>query len=372
MTQADPLSLLPLTENDISASRTTLIGGTPHLVQGVSLRVMGVPITVYLTQALADTYASIARLTRVAQLALLLCLILCGTALPLMLKKSLRPLKKLTKITQTIAAGRYDLRADIPSLDEVGELSASFDRMAETVEQKIESLEDTAKRRELLLGALTHEMKTPMTAIIGYAQSLLSMPLSERDKLDAANEIYEAARRTERLSQKMMQLISLTESPALVQRNLDVPTLFEQVERAVSPMLTQKRMTLTLRPNAATLHGDGDLLFSLMTNLIDNAIKASPEQSTVVLSAEPMEGHVRLTVSDHGSGIPADKIALVTEPFYRVDKARSRKSGGAGLGLSICRMIAEAHGGTLSIESTLGEGTTITIDLPNEKEAAHA
>ncbi len=365
ITQSDPLSLLPMTENDLQGRRTLRMGDTPFLVQGVNLEVLNTPVTVYLTQDLSATYGQITQLTQAAQLALFICLILCSTLLPILFRNSLRPLRKLTNVTHKIANGEYALRADIASTDEVGELSASFDRMADTVEQKIQSLEDTAKRLELLLGALTHEMKTPMTAIIGYSQSLLTMPLTEESKMDAANEIYEAARRTERLSQKMMQLIAMTEYPALSKRSCETAIFFDAVKQAVQSTLESKSLTLKSIIESATIYGDTDLLFTLLTNLIDNAAKASQPGSTITLTARPMSNAVRLSVSDEGSGIPADKIALVTEPFYRVDKARSRKLGGAGLGLSICQMIAEAHGSKLHIESLVGVGTTISVDLPN-------
>lgn len=103
------------------------------------------------------------------------------------------------------------------------------------------------------------------------------------------------------------------------------------------------------------------MLFCFLTNVVDNAIKASPAHAVIRLSASKEGRRQVLAVADAGGGIPADKIHLVTEPFYRVDKARSRKLGGAGLGLSLCRMIAEAHGGQLEIQSEVGKGTTVSM-----------
>ena len=240
--------------------------------------------------------------------------------------------------------------------------------MAETVEQKISDLEETARRREMLLGALTHEMKTPMTAIIGYSGSLLSMPLTEEGRLEAAHEIHEAAKRTERLSQKMMQLISMQENPVRLNRTINAEELIEKVIAAMTPAAKEKQIELQTVLEADTLTGDPDLLFSLLTNFIDNAIKASPENTAIRLTADTSNSLQTVTVIDQGSGIPADKITLVTEPFYRVDKARSRKLGGAGLGLSLCQMIAQAHGGRLEIQSEVGKGTTISMVWPMEAQ----
>ena len=182
--------------------------------------------------------------------------------------------------------------------------------------------------------------------------------------MEAAHEIHEAALRTERLSQKMMQLIAMTDCPVLVWQSIDAARLAETVEKATQPMLSGRGVSLTIHREGDTLRGDADLLTSLLTNLIDNAAKASPAGSIITLTMAPGE----LSVADEGSGIPAEQIPLVTEPFYRVDKARSRKLGGAGLGLSLCQMIAQAHGGELGIRSEMGKGSTFTMTWRDRDE----
>ena len=364
----DPLNVLPMVEEIITASRIVETGGTHLLISAQNMTVLQTPVTVYRTANIDETYRHIDDLTRMAQLSLLGCLLLCGVLLPLILRKTLKPLRKLTQVSEKIAGGDYGLRSQIQTRDEVGDLSRSFDHMAETVEQKISDLEETARRREMLLGALTHEMKTPMTAIIGFSGSLLSMPLTEEGRLEAAHEIHEAAKRTERLSQKMMQLISMQENPVVLNKNMDARELMEKVCVAMEPAAKEKDIAIEMDVHVDTLTGDADLLFSLLTNLTDNAIKASQEHTVIRLTASREGNQQALSVIDHGSGIPADKIALVTEPFYRVDKARSRKLGGAGLGLSLCQMIAQAHGGRLEIQSEIGKGTVISMIWPLEEK----
>ena len=364
----DPLSDLPMAEEIITASRIVETGGTHLLISAQNMTVLQTPVTVYRTANIDETYRHIDDLTRMAQLSLLGCLLLCGVLLPLILRKTLKPLRKLTRVSEKIAGGDYGLRSKIQTGDEVGDLSRSFDHMAETVEQKISDLEETARRREMLLGALTHEMKTPMTAIIGFSGSLLSMPLTEEGRLEAAHEINEAAKRTERLSQKMMQLISMQENPMVLKKAIDAKELLEKVCTALTPAAKEKQIKLQTKLQTDILTGDPDLLFSLLTNFTDNAIKASPENTVICLTADTSNGLQTVSVIDQGSGIPADQIALVTEPFYRVDKARSRKLGGAGLGLSLCQMIAQAHGGRLDIQSEVGKGTTISMIWPVEEK----
>ena len=364
----DPLNVLPMVEEIITASRIVETGGTHLLISAQNMTVLQTPVTVYRTANIDETYRHIDDLTHMAQLSLLGCLLLCGVLLPLILRKTLKPLRKLTQVSEKIAGGDYGLRSQIQTRDEVGDLSRSFDHMAETVEQKISDLEETARRREMLLGALTHEMKTPMTAIIGFSGSLLSMPLKEEGRLEAAHEIHEAAKRTERLSQKMMQLISMQENPVVLNKTMDAQELLDKVCVAMEPAAKEKDIAIEVEIQTDTLTGDADLLFSLFTNLTDNAIKASPEHTAIRLTANREENQQSLSVIDQGSGIPADKIALVTEPFYRVDKARSRKLGGAGLGLSLCQMIAQAHGGRLEIQSEIGKGTAISMIWPLEEK----
>ncbi|MBR0227785.1 MAG: HAMP domain-containing histidine kinase [Clostridia bacterium] len=364
----DPLNVLPMAEEIITASRIVETGGTHLLISAQNMTVLQTPVTVYRTANIDETYRHIDDLTRMAQLSLLGCLLLCGVLLPLILRKTLKPLRKLTRVSEKIAGGDYGLRSQIQTGDEVGDLSRSFDHMAETVEQKISDLEETARRREMLLGALTHEMKTPMTAIIGFSGSLLSMPLTEEGRLEAAHEINEAAKRTERLSQKMMQLISMQENPVVLKKSIDTQELLDKVCTALTPAAKEKQIELQTELQIDSLTGDPDLLFSLLTNFTDNAIKASPENTVICLTADTSNGLQIVSVIDQGSGIPADQIALVTEPFYRVDKARSRKLGGAGLGLSLCQMIAQAHGGRLEIQSEVEKGTMISMIWPMEEK----
>ena len=364
----DPLHSLPMAGDTGAASRIVKSGEKHWLITGKTMIVLYTPITVYCTENIEETYRHIDGLVRLAQLSLVGCLFLCALLLPLILRRTLAPLGRLTRVSEKIAAGEYGLRSRIETGDEVGDLSASFDHMAETLEQKIADLEDTARRREMLLGALTHEIKTPMTAIIGFSDSLLSMPLTEESRLEAAHEIHEAARRTERLSQKMMQMISLKENPAVTQKSLSTRDLMEKVCAALDAAAKKKGIRIQTEIKADAVTGDQDLLFSLLSNLLDNALKASPENGEVRLTVKKYMGIQMLAVTDRGSGIPADQIALVTEPFYRVDKARSRRLGGAGLGLSLCRMIAQAHGGLLDIQSEIGKGAVLSMIWPEVKK----
>ena len=358
-----PMARLPMEGHKVEASRMLEEGGSLHIISGRNISLLQTPFTVYLSQDIAPVARQIADLTATAQWALIISLVLCALILPPLIRRSLKPLSTLTRVADRIAGGDYALRARVNTPDEVGALSTSFDRMADTVESKITTLAEANQRQEMLIGALTHELKTPMTAIIGFSDSLLTMPLPEHKRQEALQEIFEAARRTERLSQKMMQLIAL-QHEELVKKPVKVAALFEQVQAALQGSLAEAELSLQVQIEADRLFGDSDLLHSALTNLLDNAIKHSDPGQDIVLSAEKQDKSVVLTVTDQGRGIPEAELARILQPFYRVDKARSRRLGGAGLGLAICQLIAAAHGGELVIESKLGQGTRASLVLP--------
>lgn len=277
------------------------------------------------------------------------------------------PLTVLTAASARIAAGDYALRTRMHTGDELEILSQGFDQMAGAVQDKVEALELSVQQRDDFVGAFTHELKTPMTGIIGYADLLRSMQPDPEEQREAAGAIFHEAQRLEALSGKLLQLMGLGEhAPQLVPVQLD--SVFAEARHAVAPALNG--CILTMQSNGLTVQGDADLLCDLVINLVTNAAKASTPGSAIAVCAEQADGSIRLTVQDHGQGIPADKLARVVEPFYMVDKSRSRRQGGSGLGLALCSRIAQAHGGTLAMESELGKGTTVTVTLPAANQTA--
>lgn len=277
------------------------------------------------------------------------------------------PLTVLTAASARIAAGDYALRTRMHTGDELEILSQGFDQMAGAVQDKVEALELSVQQRDDFVGAFTHELKTPMTGIIGYADLLRSMQPDPEEQREAAGAIFHEAQRLEALSGKLLQLMGLGEHASqLVPVQLD--SVFAEAHRAVAPALNG--CILTMQSNGLTVQGDADLLCDLVINLVTNAAKASTPGSAIAVCAEQADGSIRLTVQDHGQGIPADKLARVVEPFYMVDKSRSRRQGGSGLGLALCSRIAQAHGGTLAMESELGKGTTVTVTLPAPNQTA--
>ena len=229
--------------------------------------------------------------------------------------------------------------------------------MAEQIERQVAALSEESERRRQMLGSLTHELKTPMTSIMGYADSLLHVKLREEQKERALSHIYEECGRLGRLSSKLMHLLGMYDNDSIQLEEVAVQELFDHVARAEEMHLQEKRMTLRYTCEMGIRRMDRDLFGSLLRNLIDNGIKASREGDMIIMTASGEQ----ITVQDQGCGIPEQEISKVTEAFYMVDKARSRREGGSGLGLALCERIARLHGAELKIESVVGVGTTVRI-----------
>lgn len=258
-----------------------------------------------------------------------------------------RPLAVLTEAGAQIAAGDYARRTALHTGDEIETLSRSFDAMADAVQEKIADLQADVQRREDFVGAFTHELKTPMTSIIGYADILATMQTDPAEQREAAAAIAHEGRRLEALTLTAVPLDSLW------------PRL-----RAACPAAVLQ----TPPPPAPIVAGDADLLLDLLCNLVQNAVRAAAPGSPVALYCSQSGDAVTLTVADTGCGIPPEELPRITEPFYMVDKSRARRQGGSGLGLALCQRIAAAHGSALQIESEPGKGTRVSVTLPVWRE----
>ena len=268
-------------------------------------------------------------------------------------------INRLRKSTMKVANGEYNA-IEIKSKDEKGELTADFNTMTEAVKQKVEKLEDIASERKVFIDNMTHEMKTPLTSIIGFSDLLRSARLDDETVHDYAESIYKEGKYLKSISSKLMDLILLRQKPEMTE--IDVPRLVEEIDESVRPIASSRQVAFSAASVEAKLVCDRELIKSLLYNLIDNAVKASQPGTCVTLNAYfTQDGVMEFSVADQGSGIPKEELDKIFEPFYRVDKARSRKYGGAGLGLALCMEIAHAHAATLEIESEVGRGTVIRL-----------
>lgn len=278
----------------------------------------------------------------------------------LILRHSLRSLKELNATAADIAKGNYDKRVNVRGKNEIATLGTTFNQMAEAVETRTKSLEESERQKTLFMGNLTHELKTPLAAISGYAQTLLTVRLDEADEAEALGYIDEECKRLERLSKKMLRLLELDTEQKLELHEIPVRQLFERTGRLCRKLLETKGVTLQYEEHGECFLVEEDLMTEVLVNLVDNANKASKQGDTIRLIANDHQ----ILVQDTGCGIPEEEQKKILEPFYMIDKSRSRKNGGAGLGLALTALILKRHDVTLAIESEEGKGTTMILNFP--------
>ena len=272
-------------------------------------------------------------------------------------------IRSLNKATRRIATGEYRQRVENAPLDEIGDLALHFNIMADAIEQKVEDLEGYAKQQKDFVASFSHELKTPMTSIIGYADMLRSQEMDPEDAFMAANFIYSEGKRLEAMSLKLMDLVVLDKTDYTLSRGY-ARRIMGHVMAVVTPMLEKNGLTLEADIEQQIILYEKDLFLTMVTNLVDNARKASEAGKTIRITGKKQQSRYRVTVEDHGIGIPAEDLKRITEAFFMVDKSRARAQHGAGLGLAISNRIAQLHGSELHFESTLGEGTTVWFDVP--------
>lgn len=271
-----------------------------------------------------------------------------------------KPVNRLIRTTQKISDGDYCDRVKITSKDELGTLSSNFNKMAQEIEEKINELEKNNAAKKMFIENLTHELKTPLTSIIGYADLLRTRKVKDKILWDSVDFIYSEGKRLEKLSFKMMDLI-LLRADDFELKSEKIINLFEEVKKGLKPKLKDKNIELIISGQNDEVTLEKDLMKILLTNLIDNSIKACEKNSKIQLSYYENCDKRIIEVADNGIGISKENIDRILEPFYVVDKSRTRANNGAGLGLAICKRIVEIHGGRLKIESRENEGTKVKI-----------
>ncbi|MCR5273682.1 MAG: HAMP domain-containing histidine kinase [Lachnospiraceae bacterium] len=280
-------------------------------------------------------------------------------------------LQKLTEAAREIAGGNLSMRTSLRTGDEFEQLSRDFDAMADQLEDNIKCLEEDVERKENFMGAVAHELKTPLTSIIGYADLIRQCNLEEDERMMAANYIYSEGQRLEKLSYKMLDLL-LMDKDTFTLRETNIRTLMEQVYVATYPLAVKKKIELKVESDRVNVAIEPDLTKSLLYNLIDNAIKATPEEGRVKVSGIGIEGGCQFTVTDTGYGMEKEELSKITEAFYRVDKSRSRSQGGVGLGLTLCSRIVELHKGSMEFKSKPGQGSRVVVRLFGELQEGDA
>ncbi|MBR4026404.1 MAG: HAMP domain-containing histidine kinase [Lachnospiraceae bacterium] len=271
-----------------------------------------------------------------------------------------RPIKRLTEASEKFAKGEYSCRIDTVTKDEIGDLAKTYNQMADALEEKIHALEFTVQKQEDFVANFAHELKTPMTSIIGYADILYQKELSFLEVQKAAGYIVNEGMRLEALSFKLLQMITLEKMDFLLEET-DMHLFFQDIESSISVTAQNRNILLKFSCEKAFVRLEYDLFKTMILNLLDNALKSGADK--VELKGIQSKNQYIISIKDNGRGIPKNQLERIKEPFYMVDKSRARKENGAGLGLALCEKIAILHNTKCVYESKEHIGTTVTVHL---------
>lgn len=279
----------------------------------------------------------------------------------------LRPLGRLSRAARRIAGGNLDVRAHAETGDEIGQLAEDFNYMADSLEKQIKELELASRRQEDFIGSFAHELKTPLTSMIGYADMLRTREMSQEERFEAANYIFREGKRLEALSFKLLDLLVIRNGE-LHKRLVSVRWLAEDIQGVLKPSLERAGIRLKIIMEDEQAELEPDLMKTVLLNLLDNGRKAMEEGGVLYLLGRKEAEGFAFYVRDTGKGMAQKELSRITEAFYMVDKSRARRQGGAGLGLSICAEIVKRHGGELSFQSREGKGTYVRVWIPDAQE----
>lgn len=285
--------------------------------------------------------------------------LLFGLGIYFISRKITQPLAELTKSTQEIAEGRYTQRVAYDGSDEIGALALSFNRMADLIQQKMEELKEAARQKQQFIDNFTHELRTPLTSMMGYSQLLKRQDLTSDYFQTSIDNIHRESRRIQHLSESMLKLVKLRQSN-LHPESLSAREVLTQAAQSYRMRLETQQVMLLIEADDTVFYGDRELCDILLSNLLDNALKASPKNSRITLSVFRQAARSGILVRDEGAGVPPEALSRLFEPFYTTDESRTGANG-LGLGLTICRQIAALHGWKIEAESEAGQGTCIKI-----------
>jgi len=304
--------------------------------------------------------ADLAVLRNVIFLALPLVLLLAGLGGYWLTTRGLAPLGSMAAQAHRITSSNLNTRLEIgDAAEELEVLAASFNELLGRLDLSFDSM-----RR--FVSDASHELRTPLSIIRGEADVALSNERSPAEYREALAVILDESRRLSRLVDDLLNLARADAGRVkLRSEEFYLNDLLTECCRSAQSLASARGVSLVCRPGGdAPFRGDEELLRRLVMNLLDNAIRHTPSGGRVAVSLDAGDSQMRLRVSDTGSGIAAEALPHLFERFYRGDRARSRQDGGFGLGLAIVKWIAESHGGTVAVESTVGAGSTFTVSLP--------
>lgn len=303
------------------------------------------------TKTLRSTFTGVA----------LMVLVIGAIIILLVSGKIVQPLLRMIRITQRISEGKHDWELQTRGSDEIAQLSHAINRMSANIQFY-------KQQRRQFLADISHELRTPLTYMIGYSEVLLNGLVSkEDDQKRYLNLIYSQSIQLQRLVQDLFELANIEQgSFTLALSRTSIDKIMQNTLGLMAESIQQTGITLRYSPSQIPLYVEGDerRLQQVIVNLLENARNYTPNDGAISISTYEEDIYCVIEITDTGIGIPAEDLIHIWERLYRVDKSRSRETGGMGLGLAICKEIVELHQGHIQVVSTKGIGTTFRVRLP--------
>ncbi|MGE5397242.1 MAG: ATP-binding protein [Chitinophagales bacterium] len=284
------------------------------------------------------------------------------------LRKTLEPLSNMVSTAEQIDAGNLDKRFPTQQgQTEIDLLGESCNGMMERLETSFETERETKEQMRRFVADASHELRTPLTSIIGFLEVLSRGAVNQPEQLNMAlNSMYSESQRLKKLVQDLLLLTKLDQTPNLELTKGFLDSLVQEMKPQLRILAGKRELSINVKPELSCSF-DRDKMKQVILNLFQNAVQCTdPEKGHIEIIGDYNDNGVQLSVKDNGPGISQDQLALVFDRFYRCDTSRTRRYGGAGLGLSITQSIMEAHNGNIRVESQEGHGATFAIWLPRD------
>lgn len=276
--------------------------------------------------------------------------------------KMFRPLDNLIDKTEEIIFENSKEKLLVTTNDEVGELSMKFNVMLDLLNENMNKIKESSKEKQWLLDNLTHEMRTPLTSIQGFSEYIMRTNATDEDRFIALNHINEEANRLKQLINKMFDLMTLKKESLKIIK-LNSKEIFDILRKIEFQKLKIKNIDFIVNIETEYFYADKDLIVIVLTNLIDNGINASKENSQIEITVYSELEKTTIKISGQGEGIDDNDLPYIFDPFYKSNKNRPASHKGAGLGLSLCKKIIDLHNGTIEVKSRKNKGTDFYIKL---------
>lgn len=269
-----------------------------------------------------------------------------------------QPLLRMKKATEQLSRGNHEVELYTNRKDELGELATSISRLSK-------DLERLKNERKEFLGSISHELRTPLTYMKGYTDIVSRKDISVKDRNKYIRIIQEETNRLANLIKNLFELAKIDQNEfAIKKERIMYRELIHTVMARIQPAIDEKNIKFSFYcPDNLAVSVDPERIQQVLLNILDNAIKYTPEGSNIRMEVSQNKHEILTTISDTGAGIPEEDVPYVFERLYRSEKSRSRLNGGSGLGLTIAKEIVELHGGKIEVESTPGKGTVFIISL---------